>query len=353
MQPQPPPVGDGWTAKKTFGFGPFDIAAQQEVIDDCVQITLGNAEDIYVTEIDLDTGAGFHHSNWLFTPLNDFYPAGTTPPSATDDAASAALDGTFKCRDRNFDQASAGIFGNVLFAQSTQQAHQVTQFPTGAAVKIPAHSKLMSTIHLLNPGDNPITLTPTISLVPIPKARVTTPLIAMAFENHALGLPPNAQSSFTVDCDLQPTWQNLYAIGQVPTPTPSFKIYYALAHYHAMGTGMQIEAVQADDATSSMIFQTTAAIGDSLGGALAPQFDMTGFTRIRFTCDYYNPSANTVAWGNGSAEMCVFLAFSDATYKWAGGEIADELPPNPPTIVNGVSKYSAACEVHAVDGSSS
>jgi len=347
------PAGDGWTAKKTLSFGPYTLPASTEITDECVQITLGNEEDVYINAVEFTTGAGFHHSNWFVVPLNLFLPAGTNPPLATDDAASKKLDGTFKCADRGFDQAVAGIYGNVLFAQSTQIQQETQQFPAGAAIKVPAHFKLVSTIHLLNPGDNTLTLAPTIALTPIPLAQVTTKLQGMSFEDHALGLPANAQSKFTVDCDLMPVWQSLLGAGVVTSPTPSFKFYYALAHYHALGAGMQIEALQSDDATSSMIFQTTSQIGDALGASIDPQFDMTGFTRIRFSCEYYNSTANVVPWGYGSNEMCVFLAFTDLPYKLGGGEVNDEPPPNPPTLVNGVETYSAPCNVFTTQGAGS
>ena len=351
------PAGDGWTEKKTFEFGPFAVQPQQEVLNDCIQITLGNQEDVYINSIELTTGPGFHHSNWFIVPENVFpgphVVAAGLP--ATDDATSRADDGTYDCSitgdARYFDTAVAGFKGNVLFAQSTQDPDQIQQFPTGAAVKIPAHWKIVAQIHLLNPSDNVLNLSPKISLVPIPPAEVTTALAAVSLENNALGLPPNAQSSFTTDCDLMPAWSALYSAGQVASPTPNFKFYYAMAHYHALGTGMQIAALQADDTTSSMIFQTTAPIGGALGAQLDPLFDMTGFTHIRFTCDYYNTTANTVMYGNGGSEMCVFLAFTDAAYKFGGGETIVEPPQAPPTVVNNVSEFTSSCSVYSGDNS--
>src|SRR5262249_42495540 len=143
---------------------------------------------------------------------------------------------------------------------STQSQHDVQAFPTGAAVKIPAHAKLVTTIHLLNPGDTALHLTPEITLTPIPESTVTKQLAGVSFEDHALGLPPNKQSKFTLDCDLQPQWSILQNQGGVSSPSPDFKLYYALAHYHALGTGFQLEAVRPDD-TSTMMFDTASRIG--------------------------------------------------------------------------------------------
>src|SRR5439155_13926702 len=117
--------------------------------------------------------------------------------------------------------------------------------------------------------------------------RVTTPLAGVSFEDHALGLPPMLQSKFTVDCDFTKAWNQLYTTGQVASDHPDFHLYYALAHYHTMGTGLTLEAVKADG-TATTVFSTTNQVGDTLGASLDPPFSMDGYTRLRFSCSYYN-----------------------------------------------------------------
>lgn len=325
----------------SYPFGTFTVAPNQEVLDQCVQITLNNDHDIYVNAVELIGADGFHHSNWDFVPAEN--------PKTGVLGLWPGPDGEFTCADRGFDQAAGAARGGTLFAQSTQSPQETQEFPEGVAIKIPAYSKLVSTIHLLNTGDTTVTSNPELKLTEIPQRSVTTQLSAMAFENHALGLPPNAQSQFTLDCDLTTAWQTLYNQGDVSSPTPDFHIYYALAHYHKWGTGMTIEAVQPDN-TSAMMFQTSASIGDGLGLQLEPTFDMAGYSRIRFSCDYYNNTSNTIVWGNGGGEMCVFLAFSDSAYLWGGGETTDEAPGTD-TVVNGVNTYRAQCDVYPVESS--
>jgi hypothetical protein len=324
-------TGPDWSQPQTFSFGPYHLDPSQEVTDDCVQITLNNDADIYINAVELTTGAGFHHSNWVWVPEGVFHGPNWNGFNSSVD------DGTFKCADRAFDQAIAVIKGGgVLFAQSTQSAHDVQQFAPGVVIHIPPHSKIMSTIHLLDSGDTALDLSPTIKLTPIAQAQVTTQLAGMSFENHALGLPPMMQSSFAVECDLT----------KPPTgaqwPPVNFKVYYALAHYHAMGTAMTIEAIKADN-TATTIFTTTAQVGDALGGPLVPQFDMTGYARLRFTCQYYNNTAATVVWGNGGEEMCVFLAFSDSPDNWGGG-VPQDTNPGTGTPVGGVMTFTHACD---------
>jgi hypothetical protein len=329
-------------APRTYPFGPFTIQASQEITTDCVQITLHNDTTLFVNQVELTTGPGFHHSNWFFVPASD----DTTGVIGPFDGP----DGTFTCNDRGFDQVVAGLKGGVIFAQSTQSVHDVQSFPAGAVVQVPPHSKLVAQIHLLNASDGPLTLSPSITLTPILEHDVTIRLSGVSFEDHALGLPPNHESRFSVDCDLQPQWNTLLANGSVTSPTPDFNLYYALAHYHVMGTGMSIDALAADDSTSETVFATTSQVGDALGGTINPPISMTGYSRLRFSCDYYNNTAATVGWGNGNAEMCVFLAFSDSAYNWAGGAL-DSDPPGPATMDGDVMTYSHACQVFAVEQS--
>ncbi|MDB4952889.1 MAG: hypothetical protein JWO36_458 [Myxococcales bacterium] len=329
------PDGNSDTATRILPFGPFSLQPGEEQTRACVQITLDNSDYVYVNQVELTTGPGFHHSNWFFVPTYSF---GNDP------------DGVFNCDDRNFNEPVAAIQGGVLFAQSTQSPHEIQAFPPGVSIKIPPHSKIIGQLHLLNPTDGVLTLTPKIALTPIPAATVTTVLAGVSFENHALGLPPQKQSRFTVDCDLSTQWQTLFSAGYVTAEHPDFKLYYALAHYHTLGTGMTVEAVRADG-TAATIYTTAQHVGDALGGRIDPAFDMTGYTRIRFSCDYLNATSATVVWGTGNQEMCVFLAFSDSTYNWGGGVVNDQ-PPGTPTDVNGVMSYSippAGCSVYAND----
>jgi hypothetical protein len=310
---------------RSYDFGPFAISANEERLRDCVQISLHNDEPLYVSSVELTSGPGFHHSNWMYVPESIF----------------AGPDGTFDCQERGFSEAIGAVFGGVLFAQSTQTPHEVQAFPPGVALKLPPKTKIVSQIHLLNPTDAPLQLQPNLTLTTIPAAQVSTMLAGISFENHSIGLPPHAQSKFTLDCDLAPLHESLFG------RDPDFNVFYALAHYHALGTGLTVEAVR-PDGTSATVYSTANHIGDTLGGAIDPPFSMTGFTRLRLSCDYFNSRDSTVTWGVGDQEMCVFLAFSDSTRNWGGGAPNDE-PPGDPTDVNGVMTYTHPCMVFSTD----
>lgn len=308
----------------SFDFGPYAIAPQQEMTQSCIQLSLQNDEPLWIHEVELTTGAGFHHSNWLFVP-EDVFPG---------------PDGTFSCKERGYSEVIAAGAGGVLFAQSTQSPHEVQTFLPGAAVRVPARSKLVAQLHLLNASDTALNVKPNIKLVSIPEGSVTLTLAGMSFSNMALGLPAGRQSRFTVECDL--TQQHRWAFDR----DPDFKIYYALAHYHELGTGLSIDALRPDGSSAS-IYSTANSIGDSLGGPVTPGFDMTGFTKLRMSCDFYNPRSEVVRWGIGDQEMCVFLAFSDSTYLWSGGVLSRQEPANE-TQVGNVLQYTNPCTVFGI-----
>lgn len=306
----------------SFEFGPFTIEAQGEDTSLCVAITLHNTEPLYVNTVELTTGPGFHHSNWFFVPEHAF----------------AGPDGTFKCNDRSFDIAAAAVLGGVFFAQSTQNPHEVQAFPPGMVIPLPVKTKLVAQIHLLNRSDEALDIKPNIALSLLNESQVTKRLAGISMEFHPLSLPPRKQSRFAVDCDL----------GELADParnrTIDFSIYYTLAHYHQYGTRMLLEAVKPDN-TATTIYTTSNAIGDALGGPLDPSFDMTGYSRLRLTCEYYNNTDQMIWYGNGDGEMCVFLAFSDSPWLWGGG-VLDETPdPASGVDQGGVMSYTRNCNL--------
>jgi len=311
---------------RSYTFGPYVIEPGQELADQCVSVTLGNDEAIFVNQVELSTGIGFHHSNWFWVPEHMF----------------PGDDGTWSCRDRDYSEAIAGVFGGVVFAQSTQAAHEVQAFPPGVAVKIPPHAKLVAGTHLLNATEAPIAVSLTFGLGPIAEAETTTVLAGMAFQNDSIALPPHAVSRFTVECDLAP--RHMALTGRLP----DFKIYYMLPHYHELGSGMTIEAIRDGDGSRSMVYETAQRIGDALGGPIDPLFDMTGHSKLRFSCSYDNPRDATVRWGIGDQEMCVFLAFSDSAYTWGGGATGQE-DPGPGVLNGGVIDFTKGCQVYVSD----
>lgn len=318
-------------APRTYAFGPFPVEPGQEITDRCVSITLANDEPIYVNQVELDAGPGFHHSNWFWVPEHQF----------------AGPDGEWSCSERYYSEAAAGVFGSVVFAQSTQALHEVQAFPAGAATKIPPHAKLVAGLHLLNGSDERLTPKVELTLSPIPARDVTVELHGLAFQNMSIELPPRARSRFTLECDL--TKGLAIDGGTFERPPPTFRIYHVLAHYHELGTGLTFEALRDGDGGAEMMFETRTRIGDGLAAVLDPPFDLTGHAKVRFACEFENPRDEAVGWGVGDQEMCIVFAFTDSPQVWSGGVPYVE-PPGPGVERDGVVEFTHDCVTIAVDG---
>jgi hypothetical protein len=295
-------VGCGGTteaslAPRTFDFGPYSLAPGQETNGQCVSATLDNDESLYINSVELTTAIGFHHSNWFWVPETKF----------------PGDDGTWRCRDRDFDEAIAGLEGGVLFAQSTQAQHEVQQFGEGIAIVIPPRSRIVAGTHLLNAGDEPREVPLSITITPIAEPRIT--LAGMAFQNQGISIPPHRKSRFTMECPLDIAHRN------VLSRPVDYNFHYVLPHYHDLGTGITLDAIR-PDGSEVRIFDNPSVVGDALGRALDPAFSMSGFERLRFSCNFDNPRDQAVGWGNGGGEMCIFLAFTDSTFNVTGGQLS-------------------------------
>lgn len=265
-------------------------------------MTLNNEQALYVNAVELTTGPGFHHSNWFWVPEEAF----------------PGPDGTWKCDDRQYDEATAGLRGGVLFAQSTQNTHEIQQFPNGAATVVPPHSKVLAGTHLLNSSDEPETLSLSLTITPI--AEPTTILTPSSLVNYAISLPPQRVSHMTMECDMNKAHRDVSGL------PATYSFYYALAHYHDLGRGLTIEGVT-ESGEVATIFSTTNAVGDALGAMIDPPFSLAGYPKLRFTCIYDNTRTSTVTWGQGKGEMCTFLAWTDSIYTWTGGVLVSNETP--------------------------
>ena len=292
--------GDDVLPPRTFEFGPFDLAPGQEISSRCVSATLDNDEPLYINSVELTAGVGFHHSNWFWVPEGKF----------------PGPDGDWRCGDRNYDEAIAGLEGGVLFAQSTQAQHEIQAFDAGTAIVIPPRSKIVAGTHLLNPSDETRSVPLTMTITPI--ANPTTKLHGMAIQNQGLALPARRKSRFTIECPVAEAFDT-------PGYDRNYNMHYVLPHYHERGTGITIEAIDAAG-TATMVFANTARVGEPLGRALAPVFSMRDVEKLRFSCNYDNQSDNSIGWGNGDGEMCIFLAFQDSPHEIAGGVLSFDPP---------------------------
>ena len=272
---------------KSYTFPTQTAQSGQEILGTCRSWTLVNDDDLWVNAVELEQNEASHHSNWTFVPEAKF----------------PGPDGIWKCKERGYDQLSAAVAGGVLYAQSTQAAKEVQKFPPGVVVRIPARSRIISDIHILNTTSKPITGAAKLTLYTLDKSAVTVKLTPFHMSYDGLDLPAHAESRFAGECELESYYQQ-----QTKKPI-DLKIYYLVPHTHALGTRMFVE-VAGGPAAGKSLLDVRGTPGEARGRAFDPPYSLTGAKGLAFGCEFTNPRAENVKWGFGDQEMCETLGFA-------------------------------------------
>jgi hypothetical protein len=279
----------------THDFPDQTIAANSELLAHCRSWTLNNETDLWVTAVELTQHEASHHSNWTYVP-DDLYPG---------------PDGIWTCADRGYDQLTAALSGGVLYAQSTQAVHEVQAFPNGAAVRIPAHSRIVSDIHLLNVTSQDVTGHVELSIYTLPRAEVRTPLTPFHITIQDLQIPPHEQSRFETTCELATGFER--AAG-MPI---GMHLYYSLPHTHALGTRVFLQAV-GGPLDGQTLLDVRGTPGEARGLAYDTPIDLAGLSGMHFGCEFENPTTDVVHWGFNDQEMCEMLGFIESPVAFEG-----------------------------------
>lgn len=282
----------------------------------CMSWTLNNDEAFWVNRVDAFNGGGWHHSNWFFI----------------DDQTYDGPDGAWPCDDRGFDTLKAGLNGGVFFAQSTQSKHDVQQFPPGAAFRVPARSRVVGQVHLLNTTPRDIETNFRFEVRTLPEVEVVEKLHPISMTNSLLEIPPMSTSRFDLACDFAPGFREKGL-------EPSFDLFYVLPHYHALGSGLRLSLV-GGARDGETVFETRGGVGEPLGAQLDPPLPFDGAEGLRLSCEYENPRDVSVGYGIGDQEMCVFLAFSNSPLTLAATSLGSNQDGG---MENGVQVFDAPC----------
>lgn len=273
---------------------PFSLEGSQETMT-CYSWTVDNDAPLYVQAVEFQNGGSFHHSNWFVVP-EDVYPG---------------EDGFWPCAEREFNDISAALAGTTLFAQSTQAQQETMAFADGATIRIPARSKIVAGVHLLNLGPDPRETSAWMSLEVIHPGVVEAVLSPLLLSYRDLEIPPKSRASFVASC---------------PTQLGEFKLHYVLPHYHRTGTSATVTLYEGGDALEALNHQGFG--GSAMGRAFDPPIEVENLSALEFSCGYDNPHDETLTWGIGINEMCVFLAFAEVDrVVIAGVEQGYESPP--------------------------
>ncbi len=294
----------GGTAMK-HEFAEFTTSAGEEILGLCQSWTLGNETDIWVNTVELQQDALSHHSNWTFSPEDEF----------------PGEDGVWPCDERDYDQLTAAVAGGVIYAQSTQAVREVQKFPDGAAVRIPAHSRIIGDVHVLNTSDESRTGHTALTLYTLSEAEVATRLAPFHLTYDELAIPPHSSSRFSGTCELATPWQ------EIAGEPLSMKLYYSLPHTHALGTRMFLRA-SGGPRDGETLLDVVGFNGEARGKNYEPPVDLTGITGLEFGCEFENPRDDVVHWGFGDQEMCEMLGFIESPLGFES-RISEAIPGDP------------------------
>jgi hypothetical protein len=300
----------GLAVTLTHTYDALSLDVADEISGVCQTWVLGNDEPLYVRKVRQANDGGWHHSNWFFVPEQAY------PPDHEVEGPEATLEGTWRCRDRNFHEYLAAAAGGVFFAQSTQALEETQAFPEGAALEIPARSVIVGSVHLLNISAAPMESALTMEVEIAPAEEVPIRLTPFSFSNTSLDIPPGPdpeggvyqESRFSMTCDLREVFQQHLGI------EPDYNIYYALAHYHEWGNYFNLSFVH-DDGSRETILELENRVGEPIGKTIDPPMNNNGATGLQLDCGYLNNTDRTLRYGLGGQEMCVFLAYTDSNLK--------------------------------------
>ena len=268
-------------------FGRYTMQPFEET-EPCVQWTLHNEEAIYVNTVTLANDGGFHHSNWLVVPENQF----------------EGEDGYYNCWDRGFNELQAAITGTVLFAQSTQSRYETQELPEGVVIKIPPRHKVVAGVHLLNLSSVATDSELRMGLTLAHPRDVVTIVAPFRLNYQALEIPPLAQSRFSGECLLADAYASKSGVEL------DLKLYHVLPHYHYLGNYFSVELI-GGPRDGEQVYLHTGFNADGNGRTYSPPIDLTGALGLRFTCGYDNWRDKEINYGIGDQEMCTMLGLAD------------------------------------------
>lgn len=270
---------------------PFALEGSEETMN-CYSWTVDNDAPLYVQSVDFQNAGSFHHSNWFVVP-EDVYPG---------------EDGFWPCATRDFEDVSAALAGTVLFAQSTQAQQESMAFVDGATIRIPARSKIVAGVHMLNLGPDPRETAAWLSMDVIHPALVETVLSPIMLSYSDLKIPPQSRATFETAC-------SRIEVG-------AFELHYILPHYHRAGISAKVTMFEQGEGT---VVLDHAGFGASpMGRTLDPPIMFEELGAIQFSCGYDNPHDETLTWGVGINEMCLFLGFANTSNVLLAGVSSGE-----------------------------
>jgi hypothetical protein len=251
----------------TTGIGPIDIAPAEEKTV-CILKKIDTTDDIIATRVVVDLAPGSHHLivyRWSGTQEN------LTP---------------FACTPFNT-LISSGASPIVMAGK----AHTDYGFPAGVGVEIAAHQLLRIEAHYINAGSAPLQGSATVKFEGIKSSE------ASSYQKANFAFWGSTQF------DIAP--MSTFSTGvKFQVGAPGMKVFGVTTHQHQLGTGVKVWASSGPGDTSHQLLDEKSWGSPELK-TLDPVLTFDGTNGLSYQCDWNNPTANDVKFGESATnEMC-------------------------------------------------
>jgi Copper type II ascorbate-dependent monooxygenase, C-terminal domain len=174
------------------------------------------------------------------------------------------------------------------------------RFPDDTGHVLPAGTRILAQLHLLNATTQSVTDSVEIRMHPS-SAKNPRPMGSYAFGNFNVNLPPLQPSTLTSVCTVQEKVQ----------------FVAAFPHMHLLGQSLTFEVGPSEDKLTKVFERNPYSFDDQRLELIPLTLNPGDVTRV--TCNYENTRSNTVTFGESTEnEMCFLLAFA-ADRQGVGG----------------------------------
>ncbi len=278
----------------SHAFPAFEVEPGEEIKDLCQSWTLNNAEELWVSAVEMRQNYGSHHSIWTFVPDDVF----------------DGPDGVWVCDDRGASIVAAVVAGGNLYNQSTQAEHETQRFADDAAIRIPPYSRVVGEMHLLNATTEILSGNMNLTLYAQEKEEVGTPLVPVELTFDEVFVPAESESRMVAECEIADSF------AEVDAPV-DFTVYHVMPHAHERGRRLFIEVVGGPMDGTSILNDVHYATYEPRGYNFQEPLRIEGATALRYGCEFDNPDPWDYVWGF-KEEMCQFSMFVDSPLALTG-----------------------------------
>jgi hypothetical protein len=244
----------------------------------------------------LYTTPGLHHSNVLTKPVDIELGENPYPgchPGAADPFAGIAQ-----------------AIPDVLFANSTQVVGTETLvFPAGVGLVLDTKREISTSIHLVNPTDQPQRLEVAYDFFTMPAAEMVHEAAAFVLTINDFSIAPHTSEAVGGTCR-----------------TFGGNMISLMPHTHELAQAFTAE-LELADGSKKRVFEDGAFDLDSDIRSFDPPVALDEFGALRFECLFDNTRDQEVQWGIGDNEMCMLFGYVYPAEKQFVGNVPAEGQP--------------------------